>query len=353
MVGDAGAAGVDLGATELLGRDVLAGRRLHQRRPAEEDRPGAADDDRLVAHRRHVRAAGRARAHDQRHLGDPGGRHPGLVVEDPAEVVAVREDLGLERQERPARIDQVDARQPVLEGDLLGPQVLLDRHRVVGAALDRGVVGDDHAGGPLDATDAGDDPGARRIVVVQAGGGERAQLEERRARVEESLDAFADGELAAFAMARDRAFVAARAAARDGRLSRAKVRDECGQRIVIGARLGGGGIEPAAQDGHGSDDRREPSATGDRRAAMQVTVRLLAVVALVFGLAACAAPAASPSAATPAGPLVTVETRGGECPAGACGQTITIDRDGRVHLAAKPPNDLGTVTPEVLDTLQA
>src|SRR6185295_10208795 len=52
------------------------------------------------------------------------------------------------------------------------------------------------------------------------------------------------------------------------------------------------------------------------------------------------------------GPLVTVETRGGECPAGACGRTITIDRDGRVHLAAKPPNDLGSVTPEVLTTLQ-
>jgi hypothetical protein len=86
---------------------------------------------------------------------------------------------------------------------------------------------------------------------------------------------------------------------------------------------------------------------------MQATVRLLAVVALVvFAFAACATPAASPSAATPAGPLVTVETRGGECPAGACGQTITIDRDGRVHLAAKPPNDLGTITPEVLDTLQ-
>lgn len=92
--------------------------------------------------------------------------------------------------------------------------------------------------------------------------------------------------------------------------------------------------------------------TGYRRAAMQATARLLSVVAVVFALAACAASAASPSAATPAGPLVTVETRGGECPAGACGQTITIDRDGRVHLAAKPPNDLGSVTPDVLTTLQ-
>jgi hypothetical protein len=52
-------------------------------------------------------------------LGDAEGRHPGLVVEDPAEVVAVREDVRLERQERAAAVDEVDARQPVLERDLL------------------------------------------------------------------------------------------------------------------------------------------------------------------------------------------------------------------------------------------
>jgi len=86
---------------------------------------------------------------------------------------------------------------------------------------------------------------------------------------------------------------------------------------------------------------------------MRATFRFLAFVALAVGFAACAGPAASPSDATPAaGPLVTVETRGGECPDGACGQTITIERDGRVHLAAKPPNDLGTVTPQVLSSLQ-
>ena len=107
------------------------------------------------------------------------GRHPRLVVEDPPEVVAVGEDVGLERQERAAAVDEVDARQPVLERDLLGPEVLLDRHRVVGAALDRRVVGDDDAGRALDPADAGDDAGARGVVVVQAVGGERAQLEER------------------------------------------------------------------------------------------------------------------------------------------------------------------------------
>ena len=85
---------------------------------------------------------------------------------------------------------------------------------------------------------------------------------------------------------------------------------------------------------------------------MQASLRLLAIVVLAVGIGACSTPAASPSAAPPAGPLVTVETRGGHCVEGACGRTITIDQDGSVHLAAKPPNDLGTVTPEVLSTLQ-
>ena len=252
VVGDAGAAGVDLGAAELLGRDVLAGRGLHQRRTAEEDRAGAADDDGLVAHRRDVRAAGRARAHDQRDLRDPGRRHPGLVVEDAAEVVAVGEDLGLERQERAAAVDEVDARQAVLERDLLGAEVLLDGHRVVGAALDRRVVGDDDAGRALDAADAGDDAGARRVVVVQAGRGERAQLEEGGAGVEEAVDALADGELAALAVARDGAVVAAGAATGDRRLAGAQVGDEGGHRVVVGAGLRGAGVESAAQDGHGA-----------------------------------------------------------------------------------------------------
>ena len=38
VVGDAGEARVHVGAAELLGRDFLAGRGLHERRAAEEDR---------------------------------------------------------------------------------------------------------------------------------------------------------------------------------------------------------------------------------------------------------------------------------------------------------------------------
>ena len=103
----------------------------------------------------------------------PIARHRRLVVEDPPEVVAVGEHLVLLGQERAAGVDEVDARQPVLARDLLGAQVLLDRDRVVRAALDGGVVGDDHARPAGDPADAGDDPGARRIAAVHPLGGER------------------------------------------------------------------------------------------------------------------------------------------------------------------------------------
>ena len=62
VVGDARIARVDVAAAEFLGVDLLAGRGLHERRPAEEDRARAPDDDGLVAHRRDVRAAGGARS---------------------------------------------------------------------------------------------------------------------------------------------------------------------------------------------------------------------------------------------------------------------------------------------------
>ena len=117
------------------------------------------------AHRRHVGAAGGARAHHRGHLRDAVGGHPRLVVEDAAEVVPVGEHLGLQGQERAAGVDQVDAGQPVLRGDLLGAQVLLDGHRVVGAALHGGVVRDHHAWPAVHRADAGDDarpPAPRR-----------------------------------------------------------------------------------------------------------------------------------------------------------------------------------------------
>ena len=179
---------MDVCTTQLLSGHFLARGRLHEGRAAEEDRAGALDDHGLVAHRRHVRAAGGARSHDHRDLRDSLGRHASLVEEDAAEVVAVGEDLVLEREKGAARIDEVDAGQAVLFRDLLGTQVLLDGERVIGSALDGGVVRDDHALPTLDGPDAADDSGAGSIAVVEVPRGERVQLEERRTRVEQAVD---------------------------------------------------------------------------------------------------------------------------------------------------------------------
>jgi hypothetical protein len=127
--------------------------------------------------------------------------HRGLVEEDPAEVVAVREDLVLPRQERTAGVDQVDAGQPVLQRDLLGSQVLLDGHRVIGAALDRRVVGDHDAQPPGYPADAGDDarPGAWPSYIPCAASGR--QFEETAARIEQRVDPVPGQQLASVAAA--------------------------------------------------------------------------------------------------------------------------------------------------------
>ncbi len=188
---------MQVAAAEFLRGDDLAGGGLHQRRPAEEDGALVADDDGLVAHRGHVGAARGARAEDRGDLRDALGAHGGLVVEDAAEVLAVGEHLVLPRQERPAGVDQVQARQLVLQRDLLGPQMLLHRHRVVGAALDGGVVGDDHALAAGHPSDAGDHPGTGALVVVHAVRGQRRDLEECAAGIEQGVDALAGQQLPA------------------------------------------------------------------------------------------------------------------------------------------------------------
>jgi hypothetical protein len=179
-----GEPGVYLGAAERLGAHLLAGGRLDERRAAEEDRARAADDHDFVAHRRDVRATGGAGAHDRRDLRDALGAHLRLVVEDPPEVLAIREYLGLKRQEGAAAVYEVDAGQVVLLGDLLGAQVLLDGQRIVGAPFDGRVVGDDHHLAAADAPDAGDHPRRRDGLGVDLVGGERRQLEEGSAGIE-------------------------------------------------------------------------------------------------------------------------------------------------------------------------
>jgi hypothetical protein len=54
VIGDARKAGMDIGAAEVFRRDDLAGRRLHQRRAAEEDGAMLLEEHRLLSHRPHI-----------------------------------------------------------------------------------------------------------------------------------------------------------------------------------------------------------------------------------------------------------------------------------------------------------
>ena len=136
-----------LRAAQLLGVGLLAGGHLHERRAAEEHARAVADEDRVVAQAGDVRAAGGRAAEDERDRRDVEARQARQVAEHRA---AGHELVGLRREVGAAGLDQVDERQPVALGDLLGAQRLAQRVRVVRPAADRRVVAGDHA---LDALD--------------------------------------------------------------------------------------------------------------------------------------------------------------------------------------------------------
>jgi hypothetical protein len=200
MVDHARLAAVEVAAAQILRADHFAGRGLHQRRAGEEDRALVAHDHALVGHGGNIGAARGAAAHHAGDLRDALGRHVRLVEEDAAEMVAIGEDLGLVRQVGAARIDQIDTRQPVGPGDLLRAEMLLDRHRIVSAALHRRIVAHDHHRTARDAADAGDHPRARHFAMIHVAGGELADFEERRAGIEQPLDSVAGKQLAARGM---------------------------------------------------------------------------------------------------------------------------------------------------------
>ena len=85
---------------------------------------------------------------------------------------------------------------------------------------------------------------------------------------------------------------------------------------------------------------------------MSYPLRRLVLAALVGLLVAACSPAAVASLIPDGdGPLVSITTRGGDCPEGACGSTTVIERDGRVHITEPDPFLIGTVPPDILAAL--
>ena len=237
-----------IGTAQVFGADHLSGRGFDQRRPGEKNGGLLAHHDRFVRHRGHVRAARGARAHDHGDLGNPGGAHVGLIEEDAPKVLAVREDFVLTRQVGAARIHQVNARQPVLLGNGLRPQVLFDRQRVVRAAFDRGVVGHNHAFHAFNPTDPGNDAGSRDVLAVHLVSRQLTQFKEGRANVQQPVDAFTRQQLAPGGVALLGAGAAALLHMGEHAVQGVHLFEHG---VAIGGELGGARVDGAVQDRHG------------------------------------------------------------------------------------------------------
>ena len=81
---------------------------------------------------------------------------------------------------------------------------------------------------------------------------------------------------------------------------------------------------------------------------MQTRIVGLAFVLFIAGCSASAVASMLPGSTLP---LVTVTTRGGECPEGACGSRLVVERDGRLHQTEPENVVFGQVTPEALVVL--
>ena len=86
---------------------------------------------------------------------------------------------------------------------------------------------------------------------------------------------------------------------------------------------------------------------------MSNPIRTLLLVAVAWLLLACSPGALASMLPQAQGPLVSITTRGGECPEGACGGTTVIERDGTVHITEPDPFRIGVVPPDVLAALDA
>ncbi len=97
----------------------------------------------------------------------------------------------------------------------------------------------------------------------------------------------------------------------------------------------------------------EPDVSGGRRGAMHKapsrSILLLGLALFAVVTAACNVLPVP----TAGGPLVTVSTRGGECPAGMCESQIVIERDGRIHAVKPVVKEFGTVPTAALAAIDA
>ncbi len=210
QVADSRLPAVDLGAAELLHRDVLSCDRLRQMRPGERHRALADDHRDEVRERRDVggpRSAGSEHRRDHRNH----ARHHDLLLEEMAGAREQRSRRLLDP--RPGRVKQPDERHPLRQRHLAQAahlQLAGHPHR---AGHHGEVVGGDAAGAAVDVAPPGDHPVSRRLYALHRFLGEvRPSVDphlHERAGIAEEIDPLAGGELPALVLEGDLLLAAA------------------------------------------------------------------------------------------------------------------------------------------------
>src|SRR5215831_5089221 len=191
------------GAAQFFGGIFLTDGRLDERRPCEKEAAAVGHQD-VVTHHGQIAATGDAHSHNCGDLGNAHGGHDRIVAKDAAKVVGVGEDVLLKRKEYACGVDEVDGRDAVLDGDVLGTNDLLRGHGKERACLHGGVVNDEHHQASVNAGESGDDAGSGSAapLFVHAVGSVNAEFEEG-AGVNQQVDSLAGYETSLAVLALD------------------------------------------------------------------------------------------------------------------------------------------------------
>ena len=184
--------GVHARTPQILLIGLLSDGHLDERRPAEEDARPVLDHDGVIAHAGEVGPTGGGGAEHDADGGDALRRQLG---EPPELLTAGHEDVGLARQVGSSGLHQEQEREAVLLRHVHGTEELADGGRARRPAADGGVVGDDEALGVRHLGQRNHHAAADRVAGLQPG--QRAELEHRRAGIDERLEALAHEHLAA------------------------------------------------------------------------------------------------------------------------------------------------------------
>jgi hypothetical protein len=185
---------VEVGSAKLLISDDFTCSCLHERRATKEDCSTLFYHDNFVRHGRDIGTTSSAATHNNCNLGNTLSRHAGLVVKDTAEMIAIRENVLLLRQESTSAINEINAGKTILFCDFLGTEMFFHRDGVISTTFEGKVVGQNHALALVNLSDTCNDISNRDAIFKAS---QLSDLEERRPTVNQFVDAAARVQLVA------------------------------------------------------------------------------------------------------------------------------------------------------------